>query len=177
MCDYGTTLYRYEIRHVDDVPWPHGLGGGNHPELQDAMRAHLGDRWGVPATNEWAFHHDPEYRRIAQFYLAQADFTADLTTVVSQATSLAANLPLLNRVSEREEWQAGVAALCEANEIDTRWGGRDFQLVRYLREPLDFSSSNEAPFNNGRHRITWLRLRHLDCSGPSQLLVAYMLPS
>lgn len=87
---YGDGMpVRYQIRPLGDLPWPHGLGKSEYPELEWRLKRHLGSGYGSRAVHEHALHCDPLYRMIAQDELSKLSWATDLLGAVDDVTVIA----------------------------------------------------------------------------------------
>lgn len=163
-------MARYEIRSLASLPWPHGLGKSDYPELRLAMRDLLTlQREDVAAVHERAFATDAHYRETAEYWLSQTDWSASLIEAVSGATPLACAVGLLGRPVDDSEWIARCQEYCDAHGVayGARWTGGPYVAADYLQQPITACNA----IDDGRHRLTYLRLRELAGTGPSAILV------
>lgn len=69
---------RFEIRPLAALPWPHGLGKSEYPDLEWRMKRHLGAGYADREVHERALLRDPLYRMIAEEELGKLSWAADL---------------------------------------------------------------------------------------------------
>lgn len=145
------TRWVFQIRRLDSLPWPPGLGKGANPkhpywQLREQLEEHLGaDRYHRPAVHQQAFlSGDPEYRRIFMDAVTQLAWSADLPESVDTATDFARTTTLLNTpLPDTSAWSDWSRQVCEHHGAGL-----------WLRDGFTYSGSQ---IDNGRHRITYLR--------------------
>lgn len=140
---------RYEIRPLGSLPWPHGLGKSEYPELEWRMKRHMGSGYADRAAHEHAYHCDPIYRMIVQDELGKLSWAADLLEAVDIATAIAEHSPLRGRtLDDVDEWQTWA------------WPQREtlsFSIYSWLSSPPR-TLPLRREIGDGRHRLTYLRL-------------------
>lgn len=142
-------MIAYEIRTLDALPWPAGLGKNlEYPGLEYQLGQLLGDSWRDPEVNRHALETNLEYRAILERAFADAPWRARLFDAVQTATELARRSPLLGmKTGDTTAWSTWT------RELDSL----DFDTQSWLRHPAKFAHNR---FTDGRHRITCLRLHH-----------------
>jgi hypothetical protein len=142
----------FVLRRLDSLPWPAGLGKFEYPGLERRMRALMGSRWGDAEAHRDGLAANLEYRLIADEELSQAHWADGLLETVAEATRAARQAPLLNRpLTGIAEWRQWAELYREQSgyPVFTTLAG----LAHVCGDKL----------NNGRHRLTYLRL-HADPS-------------
>lgn len=164
-------MFRYEVRTLASLPWPHGLGKGEFSKLRDAMEGLLEAEYGDPAADERAFATNDRYREIAVHWLSKADWSGTVVEVVTGATRLAAGVNILGHWVEEDRWRDRAKAICDANGVahGDYWNGGPYASGDYLISPG--ISVSERGMADGRHRLTYLRLMERAGLGPSEILV------
>ena len=147
---YGDGMpVRYQIRPLGDLPWPHGLGKAEYPELEWRMKRHLGNGYGSRAVHERALHCDPLYRMIAQDELSKLSWAADLLSAVDDVIAIASGSPLRGRTLEDvDDWRSWCWPVQES---------LSFSVYSWLSAPPRILPS-KYEIGDGRHRLTYLRL-------------------
>ncbi len=147
---------RYQIRPLRALPWPHGLGKSEYPELEWRMKRHLGAGHADRRVHEHALSGDPLYRMIAHEELGKLSWAGDLLEAVEEATRIASSSPLLGRaLADVDGWRSWA------------WTFRDavsFPVYSWLSAPPRIISGT-CEIGDGRHRLTYLRL-HRDPDHP-----------
>ena len=140
---------RFEIRPLAALPWPHGLGKAEYPDLEWRMKRHLGARYADRGVHERALVCDPLYRMIAEEELGKLSWAADVLTAADAATEIALSSTLLGRsLTGVDEWQSWTWPLRE------RLG---FPVYSWLSSPPRILPLQQE-IGDGRHRLTFLRL-------------------
>lgn len=139
----------YEIRALDSLPWPAGLGKDlEYPNLTRRLQRLLGGGYGNPSANRHAFESDPAYREVLLAALTRAPWASDVAEIASAAAELARGAPLLGEelVGVRQEaWWAWAKQY-----------GDQLRVHEWLTRAVCFTT--EGLFMSGRHRLTYLRL-------------------
>ncbi|BBX30467.1 MULTISPECIES: hypothetical protein [Mycolicibacterium] len=169
-------LFRYEVRALAALPWPAGLGKDEIPGLRRAMRDLLKAECDNPAAHERAFATDARYRAVVDQWLSQASWSPSVVEVVSGATAFAHGVGCLGQAVEEGDWIDSARTHCDDHDIPhgARWDGGRFVAGDYLLFPITVCDEAKG-IDDGRHRLTYLRLRERDGSGPSEILVKVSL--
>jgi hypothetical protein len=138
-------IIRYEIRTLESLPWPHGLGKFEYRRLERRMEALLGVGYLKPAAHQRAFETNAEYRGAVFEELQATRWSQHVVAVAEATTALAQTAPLLGaNLTNDEPWRIWARAQPAANPFVRSW----------LISPPDMTGG----FLNARHRITYLRL-------------------
>ncbi|MFA5605913.1 MAG: hypothetical protein WDA07_01805 [Leucobacter sp.] len=149
---------QFTLVPVRDLPFPHGLGKGEYPGLEKAMKALLGDDWSVPSANQAAFW-TPAYQQAITTHLRPIfDTRGDIVEIAREAASIASTSPLLDQVLPRSDgWQRYAATLPDRQDFSTptlaSWTLWPPRLE--LNRPHDPVTA--AGLGDGRHRLSLLR--------------------
>ncbi len=140
---------RFEIRPLGALPWPHGLGKSEYPDLERRMKRHLGAGYADRGVHERALLCDPLYRVIAEEELGKLSWAADLLAAADAATEIASCSTLVGRsLTGVDVWQSWTWPLRE------RLG---FPVYSWLSSPPRILPL-QREIGDGRHRLTYLRL-------------------
>ena len=60
------SIIRYELRTLDSLPWPHGLGKYEYRRLERRLVALLGTRHREPAVHKRAFETNSDYKKVSR---------------------------------------------------------------------------------------------------------------
>lgn len=165
-------MFRYEVRTLASLPWPAGLGKGDYPGLRRAMRDRFKAECDNPAVHERAFATDARYRAVVDHWLSKASWSPSVVEVVSGATAFAHGVGCLGQAIQEGDWIDSARTHCDDRGIahGARWDGGPFVAGDYLLSPITVCDESKA-IDDGRHRLTYLRLREAEGSGPSEILV------
>ena len=152
-----TSITRYEIRTLDSLPWPHGLGKAEYPCLERRLMALLGTGYLKPAVHQRAFATNSDYRTVILEELGVRAWSHDVIDVAAAANALAGVAPLLGvNVTNDEHWWTWARNQPTTNPFVRSW----------LISPPDITGG----YLDARHRITYLRFT---CAPSFPVLVRY----
>ncbi len=141
---------RYAVIEVQDLPYPHGLGKGEHPNLQKRMERLLGNAWRDQDVNKKAFW-TLEYQTILHDELSAGfDRPGRIEDIVRDATELAQTVAGF----------AQGAASVDASVFDSALPAKTSNAYElWLRDTpiLGTGSDRTTFFVDGRHRTSYLR--------------------
>lgn len=136
----------FEIRRLGDLPWPHGLGKLEYKQLERRMERMMGASYADTEANRRAFASNPEYRKAVDEELANEAWATGLIDDINRSTELARTAPLFgHRLEDTADWFDWVRDVSPPSR-DRLW---------WLWSP---AAVGETSIDDGRHRLTFLRL-------------------
>lgn len=152
-----TSIIRYELRTLDSLPWPHGLGKSEYRRLERRMLALLGTGHLKPAVHKRAFETNSDYKTVVLEELGARAWSRDVIDVAAATATLAGAAPLLGvNLTNAQQWWTWAREQPATNPFVRSW----------LISPPDITGG----YLDARHRITYLRLM---CGPSFSVLVRY----
>ncbi len=78
-----TLITRYELRTLNSLPWPHGLGKAEYRRLERRLIGLLGTGYLKPAVHQRAFETNSEYRTVVLEELGARGWSHDVVDVAA----------------------------------------------------------------------------------------------
>lgn len=155
-------MIRSDLWSLDALPWPAGLGKTEYPELRDELKQLLGSGYHEPAAHERAFATSLAYRDCVDRWLSMTDWSHTLVANVQEASNAALGMELLGQAVDTATWVSFAEAYCRdaGMTYGLRWRGGPYTAGDYLLNPMMITADGQI--HEGRHRITYLRLRSLE---------------
>ncbi|OBG02453.1 hypothetical protein A5769_12275 [Mycobacterium intracellulare] len=152
------TTYRFTTIAVGDLPYPQGLGKGDHPELEFGMRRLLGHRWEDPAANERLFW-TPRYQDLIRSHLKPYfDRRGDIVEVATRAVNGAHASHAFNRDITGTYAEAFTQYRCGIPSLDELIAAHGPVIAWWILDPPRLFWNGRAMwFHDGRHRLSYLR--------------------
>lgn len=162
----------YTTVAVQDLPYPPGLGKGEHERLKARMQSLLRSKWIDPAANAEMFW-EPQYQMIMQEELSAVfDEAGAIEDIARQAfeqarSSSAFGVTFNNLQEAHDQYTANLPRLKEdrSDPMDLRWLWRPPEILR--------SGDGVVTIIDGRHRLSYLRARVQPLDPNFPVLVRY----
>lgn len=150
-------ITKYELRTLESLPWPHGLGKAEYRRLERRLVALLGTGHLKPAVHKRAFEMNSDYKDVVLEELGARSWSRNVIDVAAAAATLAGASPLLGvNLTSDEHWWAWAREQTTTNPFVRSW----------LISPPDITGG----YLDARHRITYLRFM---CDPSFTVLVRY----